>query len=186
MQTTDPRKNDGRALTHRQGRVVILLGSSSDMPVTEDGTVLLRRHGVPFSLRICSAHRTPEKLHEILRAAEADPAGDALVYICVAGMSAHLAGVVASLTLKPVLAVPVYRPETAGFDALMSMSQMPKGIPVGTMGFGKHGFINACLQAAQMFALSDPRLALGLAEERAAMAQQVDEDDARHRQDFGG
>jgi 5-(carboxyamino)imidazole ribonucleotide mutase len=101
-------------------------------------------------------------------------------------MSAHLAGVVASLSVKPVLAVPVYRPETAGFDALLSMGQMPKGIPVSTMGFGKHGFINAALTAVQIFALSDPELAQRLTEDRAQMARAVGEDDAKHRQDYHG
>ena len=101
-------------------------------------------------------------------------------------MSAHLAGVVASLTLKPVLAVPVYRPETAGFDSLLSMGQMPKGIPVSTLGFGKHGFINAALTAAQIFALSDAALARKLVEDRAEMARAVIRDDEKHQQEFRG
>jgi 5-(carboxyamino)imidazole ribonucleotide mutase len=82
--------------------------------------------------------------------------------------------------------VPVFRAETAGFDALLSMGQMPKGIPVGTMGFGKHGFLNACLQGLQMLALSDAALHRRLIEHRQEMARQVLEDDSRHRQDFRG
>lgn len=164
-------------------KVLILLGSSSDLPVTEDGTAILKRLGVPFALRICSAHRTPERLHEIVREFE-DQGGQA--YICVAGMSAHLAGVVASLTLKPVLAVPVYRAETAGLDALLSMGQMPKGIPVSTMGFGKSGFINAALTTAQIFALADAALTRKLVEDRAEMARQVAREDEKHQQVFRG
>lgn len=164
-------------------KVLILLGSSSDLPVTEDGTAALKKLGVTHSLRICSAHRTPEKLHELVREFE-DQGGQA--YICVAGMSAHLAGVVASLTVKPVMAVPVYRPETAGLDALLSMGQMPKGIPVSTHGLGKHGFINAALTTAQIFALSDKQLAQRLVEDRAEMARAVGRDDEKNQQHFRG
>lgn len=164
-------------------KVLILLGSSSDLPITEDGTAVLKRLGVSYSLRICSAHRTPERLLEIVREFEAQ---GGQTYICVAGMSAHLAGVVASLTLKPVLAVPVYRPETAGLDSLLSMGQMPKGIPVSTLGFGKHGFINATLTTAQIFALSDEGLARKLVEDRAEMARAVMRDDEKHQQNFRG
>jgi phosphoribosylaminoimidazole carboxylase PurE protein len=173
-------------MSETKAKVVILLGSSSDLPVTEDGTALLKRFEIPYSLRICSAHRTPEPLHRIIKDAESGAGAGGPIYVCVAGMSAHLAGVVASLTLKPVLAVPVYRAETAGFDSLLSMGQMPKGIPVGTMGFGKHGFVNACLHAMQMLALTDVGMADRLAGHRQEMAAQVIEDDKRHRQDFRG
>lgn len=165
-------------MTHK---VLILLGSSSDLPVTEAGTALLKELGVPFSLRISSAHRTPDMLHQIVRDFEAQ-GGE--TYICVAGMSAHLAGVVAALTLKPVIAVPVYRPETAGLDALLSMGQMPQGVPVSTMGIGKHGFTNGCLTAAQMLALADKGLAERLVADRARRTRAVVEDDAKSRREF--
>jgi phosphoribosylaminoimidazole carboxylase PurE protein len=164
-------------------KVLILLGSSSDLPVTEEGIQLLKRLGIAHSLRICSAHRTPERLHDLVREFEAQ---GGQVYVCVAGMSAHLAGVVASLTVKPVVAVPVARAETAGLDALFSMGQMPKGIPVSTMTLGKTGFTNAALTATQILALSDARLAQALVEERRAMARAVASDDEKHRQDFRG
>ena len=164
-----------------QVKILIVLGSSSDLPVTTDATALLQRFQQPYSLRICSAHRSPAALHATVTAFE-NQGGQ--VYICVAGMSAHLAGVVASLTLKPVLAVPCYRPETAGFDSLLSMGQMPKGIPVSTMSFGKHGCINAALTALQIFALNDPGLAKRLAEDRAQVALDLVNDDAVNRQDF--
>ncbi len=164
-------------------KVLILLGSSSDLPVTVDGLLTLKRFGVTHSLRICSAHRSPDRLHELVQDFERQ-GGQA--YICVAGMSAHLAGVVASLTVKPVLAVPVFRPETAGLDALLSMGQMPKGIPVSTMGFGKSGFINAALTTAQIFALQDQELARKLKADRQEMALQVARDDEQHQQEFRG
>lgn len=164
-------------------QVLILLGSSSDLPVTESGTALLKELQIPFSLRISSAHRTPDMLHEIVKEFE-EQGGQ--TYICVAGMSAHLAGVVAALTLKPVIAVPVYRPETAGLDALLSMSQMPQGIPVSTMGIGKHGFVNGCLTAAQMLALSDKALAKRIVDDRLKRTKIVINDDEKNRQDFRG
>ncbi len=116
----------------------------------------LKELGISFSLRICSAHRSPEVLEGIV-SEFLDQDGE--VFICVAGMSAHLAGVVAAMSTKPVLAVPVYRKETSGLDSLLSMGQMPKGIPVGTLGFGNSGFINACLLASQILATSDKKLA---------------------------
>jgi 5-(carboxyamino)imidazole ribonucleotide mutase len=156
-------------------RVQIVLGSKSDLSITEGGVALLKEFSIPFSLRICSAHRTPEVLHDIVKEFEA---GSGQIYICVAGMSAHLAGVVASLSVKPVLAVPVYRAETAGLDALLSMGQMPKGIPVSTLGFGKHGFINAALTAAQILAINDETLTGHLQSHRKSQAEQVIQDDA--------
>lgn len=164
-------------------KVLILLGSSSDLPATEAGTALLKELKVPYSLRICSAHRTPEKLHEIVEQFEAQ---GGQTYICVAGMSAHLAGVVASLTVKPVIAVPMYRDETAGLDALLSMGQMPAGIPVSTMGLGKSGFTNGCLTVAQILGTSDPALAKRLADDRAKRARGVIEDDSKNHQEYRG
>jgi 5-(carboxyamino)imidazole ribonucleotide mutase len=162
-------------------KVLIVLGSASDLTITSDGLAELKNLGIGFSLRIASAHRSPEFLHEIVAVFENQ--GGAL-FICVAGKSAHLAGVVASLTLKPVLAVPVYTPETAGFDALLSMSQMPKGIPVATMGFGKAGFINACLLSAQILAIGDTDSSTKLRFMRTKMIAGIKRDDQEHRVDF--
>ncbi len=163
--------------------IMIVLGSSSDLPVTEKGAALLKELGVPFDLRICSAHRTPEMLHEIVEAFEKD---GGKTYICVAGMSAHLAGVVASLSVKPVLAVPVYRPETAGLDSLLSMGQMPAGIPVATLGLGKHGFTNAALTAVQMLALGNSDLTAKLKSHRSQQASKVSKDDEQNSIRFEG
>ncbi len=164
-------------------KILAVMGSSSDAVITEDGLKFLEQLGVTYSMRVASAHRTPAHLEEILKRFEQD---GGKIIICIAGMSAHLAGVVASLTLKPVLAVPVARAETAGFDSLLSMSQMPKGVPVSTFGFGKSGFANACLQAAQVLALSDVGLASAIKSQRAAAAEQVIMDDAKTRRDFRG
>lgn len=161
--------------------VLILLGSESDLTITEKGLDELRTLGVNFSLRIASAHRTPEHLHSIIDEFIVEGGS---VFICVAGMSAHLAGVVASITTKPVLAVPVFSAATAGFDALLSMSQMPKGIPVGTMGFGNSGFINACLLASQIISLHRPELGVKMQQMRVSMKEQLMIVDEKKRIDF--
>lgn len=151
-------------------KVLFLLGSNSDLPITEGGLALLRELGVSFALRIGSAHRTPEHVHRLVT--EHDQGGTK-VFVCVAGMSAHLAGVVASLTTKPVVAVPVSGAATAGLDALLSMVNMPPGVPVATVGFDKAGFKNACLLAAQIIAQSEPKLAEQVKAFREGMTQQV-------------
>lgn len=164
-------------------KVLILLGSDSDLPATHTGVETLRSMGVSFSLRIASAHRTPDVVHEVVQQFDRD---GGQVIICVAGKSAHLAGVVAALTLKPVLAVPIASEATAGFDALLSMGQMPGGIPVSTMPFGKGGFHNAALTAVQILALNDARLADRLKADREAMSAKVREADKKSRIDFHG
>tara|TARA_B100001094_G_C18047073_1_gene728000 strand:- start:313 stop:816 length:504 start_codon:yes stop_codon:yes gene_type:complete len=164
-------------------KVLILLGSASDLPITEKGLSTLKELNVGFSLRIASAHRTPEAVHDIVTGFEKS---GGKVVLCVAGMSAHLAGVVAAMTTLPVLAIPVAGQATAGFDSLLSMSQMPAGIPVGTMGFGKHGFTNAALLATQILALSDSGLSSSFSEHRSAMSKQVMVSDQENRVDFAG
>lgn len=159
-------------------KVLILLGSDSDLPVTERGIGLLREMGVSFNLRIASAHRTPEFVQSLIE--DFEGSGGAVV-IGVAGMSAHLAGVAASLTTLPVLAVPVAGPVTAGLDALLSMCNMPSGVPVATMGMGAAGFTNACLFACQALGLSDSRLAEMVQQDRARRAAQVKEKDENSR-----
>jgi len=161
--------------------ILIILGSKSDLSITEKGLQLLKDHGQAFSLRIASAHRSPDHLHVVIDEFEKNRGK---IVICVAGKSAHLAGVVASLTLKPVLAVPMYSDATAGFDALLSMSQMPAGIPVATMGFGDAGFVNACLTALQIFALSKQELTEQLYNYRKHQAEKVALDDKISRVDW--
>ena len=161
--------------------VLILLGSASDLKITEKGVDLLKKMHVSFQLRVASAHRTPEYLHQIVNEFDQQ---EGKVVVCVAGKSAHLGGVVASITTKPVLGVPVFTPETAGFDALLSMCQMPGGIPVATMGIGSAGFTNACLQAVAIMALSSKEKASALKEYRDFMKKNVIESDLQNRQDF--
>jgi phosphoribosylaminoimidazole carboxylase PurE protein len=163
--------------------ILILLGSSSDLSITPTGVEKLKEFKIPFSLRIASAHRSPNFLEGIVKEFEAQ---DGKLIICVAGKSAHLAGVVASLSVKPVIAVPVATPETAGFDSLLSMSQMPAGVPVATMGFGKSGFTNAALFCTQILGLNQSGLTNKLSQDRATQVDKVKQDDLNNRIDFKG
>lgn len=150
--------------------VLILLGSQSDLNITEKGVGILKSLGISFSLRIASAHRTPEHVENLIKEFEGQ---DGKVLMCVAGMSAHLAGVVAAQTLKPVIAIPVQSSATAGFDALLSMVQMPGGIPVATMGFGSAGFTNGSLLAAEIISLGNEGLKEKLVSYRKDMRDKV-------------
>lgn len=152
-------------------KVMIFLGSDSDFDVIEDGLEVLKGFGVPFSLEVTSAHRSPERTVRLIREAEAAGAG---VFIAVAGKAAHLAGVVAAHTVRPVIGVPVDSDALAGMDALLSTVQMPKGIPVATVALGKHGGTNAALLAVQILALADEKLKAGLVDHRSKMAAGVE------------
>lgn len=163
--------------------LLILTGSSSDLPLTTEGLSLLKAMGVTYHLRIASAHRSPALVQLLL---EEFTRQNGKVCICVAGMSAHLAGVVAAATTKPVLAVPVFRQETAGLDALLSMGQMPAGIPVATFGFGKSGFVNACLHSVEILALQDAALEEKLRLHRKALEEKVLTDDKTYAEFWAG
>ena len=164
-------------------KVLILLGSQSDLVITEKGQEVLKDFKIPYELRIASAHRSPAFVEELVRGFEKQ---GGMVIICVAGMSAHLAGAVAALTNLPVLAVPVANAATAGLDALLSMSQMPAGIPVGTMTLGKAGFTNGALFAVQVIATQDPGLMNELKKYRQQQTGLVIESDAKSRVIFEG
>lgn len=164
-------------------KVLILLGSQSDLTITEKGQEVLKDFKVPYELRIASAHRSPAFVEELVKSFE-EQGGKAVV--CVAGMSAHLAGAVAALTNLPVLAVPVANAATAGLDALLSMSQMPAGIPVATMTLGKAGFTNAAIFACQLIATEDKTLAAELKKYRQQTTVQVIESDSKNRVIFEG
>jgi 5-(carboxyamino)imidazole ribonucleotide mutase len=151
--------------------VTILLGSDSDFPVIEDALGILREFGVPFALEVTSAHRSPERTLRLVR--ESEEKGTE-IFIAVAGKAAHLAGVVAGHTVKPVIGVPVASESLAGMDALLSTVQMPKGVPVATVALGSHGGTNAALLAVQILALKDKVLATKLLEHRSAMAAKVE------------
>lgn len=155
-------------------KVLIVMGSDSDIPVMEEGAKILAEFGVPCEMRISSAHRAPRKTAELASGA----AGRGIeVIIAGAGMAAHLAGVVAAETTLPVIGVPIGGGALNGVDALYAMVQMPGGIPVATMAIGKAGAKNAALLAVQILALSDRGLAEKLADHRRRMAEEVESKD---------
>lgn len=136
-------------------KVAVFMGSKSDLPVMEECSGILRQFDIPFEMRILSAHRTPDEVADFSRSARDN--GFSL-FIAGAGMSAHLAGVIAAHTILPVIAVPIDASSLNGMDALLSMVQMPPGIPVATMGIGKAGAKNAALLAVEILSLSQPGL----------------------------
>jgi 5-(carboxyamino)imidazole ribonucleotide mutase len=152
--------------------VGIIMGSQSDWPTMRGAAELLDALGVAHEVRIVSAHRTPDRLWDYAAGA----AGRGLKAIVAgAGGAAHLPGMVASKTLVPVIGVPVPGRVLDGLDSLLSIVQMPRGTPVGTMAIGAAGAANAALYAARILALSDPALADRLADWQAAQAAAVSE-----------
>lgn len=151
--------------------VMIFLGSESDFDVVEDAVKIFREFGVSFALEVTSAHRSPDRTVALVKEAEARGAE---IFIAVAGKAAHLAGVVAAHTVRPVIGVPVESPSLAGMDALLSTVQMPKGIPVAVMALGKPGGSNAALFALEVLALRNEDLRRRLADYRTRMASAVE------------
>jgi len=149
-------------------RVMVLLGSESDLPVIEGLLALLDRFGLPHRVEIASAHRQPDRLRRLVAAGDRDGIA---VYVAVAGLAAHLPGVVASLTPRPVIGVPVAAGPLAGIDALLSMAQMPAGVPVATVAIGPAGAKNAAVLAARILALGDARVAAALDDFRREQAR---------------
>jgi 5-(carboxyamino)imidazole ribonucleotide mutase len=137
-------------------RVAILLGSKTDEGHLKATTDLLDRFQIDWELKVISAHRQPEQLHEYVRAADA---GGTLLFIAAAGLSAALPGVIGSISSKPVIGLPIPGGALQGIDALLSMVQMPGGIPVATVGVGSNGSKNAAILAAQIIALADAKVA---------------------------
>ncbi len=159
-------------MTTKVPLVGIIMGSQSDWPTMRHAADALAALGVPFEARIVSAHRTPDRLYEYARAAK----GRGLkVIIAGAGGAAHLPGMAASMTPLPVLGVPVESRALKGQDSLLSIVQMPAGIPVGTLAIGAAGATNAGLLAAAILALGDADLARRLDERRAAQTAAVAE-----------
>lgn len=153
-----------------QPLVGIVMGSKSDYEVLLAAIEILRALEIPHEARVLSAHRTPDQLFEYVGAA---PARGMRVIIAAAGGAAHLAGVIAAKTLLPVLGVPIVATPLNGLDSLLSMVQMPRGIPVATLAIGKPGAANAALFAAAILALNDAALHDRLVAWRAARAQEV-------------
>ncbi len=150
--------------------VSILMGSRSDWETMQNAAQLLEQLGVPHEARVLSAHRTPDALEEYVTEAESRGVE---VFIAGAGGAAHLAGVVAARTLRPVLGVPIQTKSLGGLDSLLSMVQMPAGIPVGTLAIGNAGASNAALLAVAILAAARPELRERLEKYRREQAQAV-------------
>lgn len=154
--------------------VMVLMGSRSDWATMQETVAELRRLGVPCEAHVASAHRTPERTVELVRQGERN---GVRVFVCGAGMAAHLAGVVAAHTVRPVIGVPLAGGLAEGLDALLATVQMPAGVPVATVAVGTAGARNAAILAAQILALGDPTLADRLAVQRQLAAMAVAEAD---------
>lgn len=156
--------------------VLILLGSESDLETGHEATKVFDEMGIGYGLHIASAHRTPSKVLSLVRRAEAN---GAKVVIAGAGMSAHLAGVVAAETILPVIGIPMAGGPLNGLDALLSTVNMPGGVPVATVSIGKAGGKNAALLSARIMALSDLNIKAKLEEYKKKMEDAVEESDRR-------
>ena len=160
-------------------KVCIVMGSDSDLKVMEGTVNKLRDFGVPFDVRVISAHRTPAAAEDLAKNAEADGYG---VIIAAAGKAAHLGGVLAAYTTLPVIGVPIKSSFMDGMDSLLSMVQMPSGIPVATVAV--NGADNAAILAVQMLALEDASLREKLHRFKADMQAKVEAKDAKIRAQF--
>ena len=158
----------GRSGTMATDEVTILLGSKNDMEVAEKCSATLKEFGIPHSIRVASAHRTPTKVTGIIAESKAK------VFVCMAGQSNALAGFVAAHTVRPVVGVPVGG--KVPFDSLLSTVQMPPGIPVAAVGVDRGE--NAALLAVEMMAIANKDLEERLKQYRKAQAEKVEKDDA--------
>jgi 5-(carboxyamino)imidazole ribonucleotide mutase len=159
-------------MTNKKAIVAIIMGSNSDWETMQHAAKTLDEFGIGYDKRIISAHRTPERLHKFMQTA---PEQGIKIIIAGAGGAAHLAGVAASLTILPVLGVPMESKALNGLDSLLSTVQMPGGIPVGTLAIGKPGAINASLLAVSILALSDEKLSRQLTAWRQKQAKSIPE-----------
>lgn len=151
-------------------KVLILMGSDSDLPVMEGAAKMLDEFGISYHMTVSSAHRTPDRTLKLVKDAEA---GGVEVIIAGAGAAAHLAGVVASHTTLPVIGIPIDSSPLEGIDALYSTVQMPPGIPVATMAVGKGGAKNSAIFAAQILGLKDTKISKALKDYKKKMAEEV-------------
>jgi 5-(carboxyamino)imidazole ribonucleotide mutase len=162
--------------------VAVLMGSDSDLPTMKATLDVLKSFDIPYEVKISSAHRTPEATHAYVKDAEGRGCA---VFICAAGLAAHLAGAVAAITVRPVIGVPMEGGPLHGMDALLSTVQMPGGIPVGTVAIGKAGAKNAGYLAAQILATADSALLEKLRREREKNAEQIRARDAAVQKELG-
>lgn len=150
--------------------VVIILGSKSDKEIARKATEIFDRFGIEYTITVASAHRTPARLAEIIESAHKN---NVKAFIAIAGLSAHLPGVVASSTIKPVIGVPV-NSALDGIDALLSIAQMPTGIPVACVGIGRGD--NAAILAVQLMAVENVELAEKLTNHRRELIEMIEKD----------
>lgn len=151
-------------------RVGIVMGSDTDLPIMTETAQTLKKFGVPFEVEISSAHRAPARTAEYARTAIER---GLKVIIVAAGGAAHLGGAIAAETTLPVIAVPLVTTPLAGLDALLSMMQMPGGVPVACMAIGKPGAVNAAILAVEILATSDAALASKLGDYKAELVRSV-------------
>ena len=150
-------------------KIAIVMGSQSDYSTMKDCVKILKSLKISFDVKIVSAHRTPRRLYEFAKKSETIYS----VIIAGAGGSAHLPGMIASLTTVPVIGVPVESKKLKGLDSLLSIVQMPKGIPVGTVAIGKDGAINAALYAASIIGITDKKIKNSLLKLRIKQSKSV-------------
>ena len=155
---------------NRYLKVAIVMGSQSDFKTMKLSANILKKMGVRFETKIISAHRTPKRMYEFAESASKNNIG---VIIAGAGGSAHLPGMISAITSIPVLGVPVESKKLKGLDSLLSIAQMPKGIPVGTLAIGEDGAINAALLAAAIIANSNPAVKKKLNNWRSSQTRSV-------------
>ena len=155
---------------NKSKKVSIVMGSQSDFKTMIFCQNVLKKLGLKFETKIISAHRTPKRMYEYATGAEKDNIG---VIIAGAGGSAHLPGMISALTSLPVLGVPIESKKLKGLDSLLSIAQMPKGIPVGTLAIGEDGAINAALLAASIIAVSDNKVKNKLDQWRLTQSKSV-------------
>ena len=151
-------------------KVAIVMGSQSDFKVMKLSVKILKKIGIRFETKIISAHRTPERMYKFAQNASKNDIG---VIIAGAGGSAHLPGMISALTTIPVLGVPIESKKLKGLDSLLSIVQMPKGIPVGSVAIGKDGAINAALYATSILALNDKKIKSRLKQLRSKQTKSV-------------
>ncbi len=151
-------------------QVAMVMGSGSDLDVMMNGIKVLKGYGIEYEVRVISAHRAPDAVGEYARAAASR---GIKVLIAGAGAAAHLAGALAAHSALPIIGVPLVASSLGGFDALLATVQMPGGVPVGTVGVGKAGAVNAAHLAARIIAISDKDIARKVADERASQIDKV-------------
>ena len=155
---------------NRNLKVAIVMGSQSDYKTMNLAEKILKKLGVKFETKIISAHRTPKRMYEFAKNAEKNKIG---VIIAGAGGSAHLPGMISAITSIPVLGVPIESKKLKGLDSLLSIVQMPKGVPVGTLAIGKDGAINSALLAASIISNSDIKVQKNLNQWRFKQTKSV-------------